>query len=212
MDSVKSAYCRFLNTKEGANAYRQFKRLLYAREDSLVQWLNPSVFQTLRAAQSVEVNVCDIGGGDGGRITRILQFLHAKFKNRFALDFVEQSKLYCDAFNAGPLARFCRTKKHHSMFEDVLFKPRYYDLIILIHSIFAFDNEYSTEKVLALRKLDGAIVVVSNAPNSLLGRLKRLVDDGFEDRRFEITDLKRTLGNLGVNYRQYSTNWTVEGS
>jgi hypothetical protein len=212
LNSIKQAYRDFLNTPEGAALYRQFKRLLYARDDSLVQWLNPSVVQTLPAAQSMHVRVCDIGGGDGDRITRILQFLHAKFKNRFQLDFIEQSALYVAAFNPTPLTKFCQTRKHHALFENVALPTQTYDVVLLIHSIFAFENGKSTEKVLALRKVDGNIVVVSNAPNSFLGGLKRLVDYGYEDKRFEIDDLKNTLRKLGIDYRQYRarTEWAIE--
>ena len=212
MNSIKKAYRDFLNTPEGANVYRQFKRLLYARTDSLVQWLNPSVFQTLPAAQGLDVRVCDIGGGDGDRVTRILQFLHAKFKNRFHLDFIEQSALYVTDFNPKPLNKFCQIKIHHSLFEDVTLPIQSFDLVLLIHSIFAFENGNATEKVLALRRSGGNVIVVSNAPNSFLGGLKRLVDYGYDDKRFEIDDLKRVLKKLGVAYSEKRTRtaWAIE--
>src|SRR5258708_2763532 len=167
--SIKQAYRDFLNTPEGATVYRQFKRLLYATDDSLVQWLHTSVFRTLPSARALNVRVCDIGGGDGVRITRILQFLHGKFRNSFRLDFIEQSALYVATFDPIPLGQFCRTKKHHVLFEDVSLPTRSYDLVLLIHSIFALDNGRSTAKVLSLRRQSGDIVIVSNARNSFLG-------------------------------------------
>lgn len=212
MKSVKQAYRDFLNTPEGAKLYRQFKRLLYAKEDSLVQWLNTCVLKALPASRGLNVRVCDIGGGDGDRITRILQVLRGKFRNRFSLDFVEQSAVYAAAFNLMPLEKFCRTKVYHSLFEDVRLPIKSYDLVLLIHSIFAFENEVSAEKVLSLRRSGGSVVVVSNASNSFLGGLKRLVDEGFADRRFEIIDLERVLRRLGVKYRRRRTNteWAIE--
>lgn len=212
MYSIKKAYREFLNTPEGANVYRQFKRLLYAREDSLVQWLNTSFLRTLPATQSLNVHVCDIGGGDGDRITRILRFLHNTFKNKFHLHFVEQSKLYVAAFNPAPLIPYCQTKKYHCLFEDADLPARNYDLTLLIHSIFAFENGRSTEKVLALRRAGGSIVVVSNAPNSFLGGLKKLTDSGYSDERFEIDDLKRSLKRLGVHFKEISTftEWAID--
>ena len=212
MNSIKEAYREFLNTPEGAKVYRQFKRLLYAKEDSLVQWLDTSILRPLPAARGLNVRVCDIGGGDGDRITRILQFLHAKFKNRFRLDFVEQSAVYVAAFDPMPLAKFCRTKVHHSLFENVRLPLKSYDLVLLIHSIFAFESDVLTEKVLSLRRRGGSIVVVSNSPNSFLGGLKRLVDEKFADSRFEIIDLERGLRSLGVTFRRRKTNteWVID--
>ena len=212
MNSIKQAYRDFLNTPEGAALYRQFKQLLYARQDSLVQWLNASVLLTLPAARKLNVRVCDIGGGDGDRITRILQFLQSKFKNRFHLDFVEQSALYVSEFNRKPLPQFCRTEIKHCLFEDAKLTTGNYDLVLLIHSIFAFENGDSTRKVLALRRRDGNIVIVSNAPNSFLGGLKRLTDTGFSDKRFEIDDLKRSLRKSGVYFRQQTTftEWAID--
>ena len=212
MSSIKKAYRDFLNTHEGANVYRQFKRLLYARNDSLVQWLNPSVFQTLPAVRGLKVRVCDIGGGDGDRITRILQFLQSRFGNRFHLDFIEQSALYVSEFDPAPLSQFCRTKVHHKLFEETELSAKSYHLVLLIHSIFAFENGNSTEKVLALRRDGGSIVVVSNASKSFLGGLKRLTDYGYEDRRFEIDDLERTLRKLQIPYqrRTTQTEWAIE--
>lgn len=212
MNSIKQAYRDFLNTPEGAALYRQFKQLLYARQDSLVQWLNASVLLTLPAARKLKVRVCDIGGGDGDRITRILQFLQAKFKNRFHLDFVEQSALYVSEFNPEPLTQFCQTKKNHCLFENAKLTAGNYDLVLLIHSIFAFESGDSTRKVLDLRREDGNIVIVSNAPNSFLGGLKRLCDTGYSDKRFEIDDLKRSLRKSGVAFRQQTTftEWAID--
>ncbi len=212
MNSIQQAYRDFLNTPEGAALYRQFKQLLYARQDSLVQWLNASVLLTLPAARKLNVRVCDIGGGDGDRITRILQFLQGKFKNRFRLDFIEQSGLYVSEFSRKPLPQFCRAEVKHCLFEDAKLTAGSYDLVLLIHSIFAFENGSSTRKVLDLRRKDGSIVIVSNAPNSFLGGLKQLTDKGYSDKRFEIDDLKRSLRKSGVHFKQQTTftEWVID--
>ena len=109
-------------------------------------------------------------------------------------------------------ASFCRTKMHHCLFENANLPVENYDLTLLIHSIFAFENGASTEKVLSLRRAGGSIVVVSNAPNSFLGGLKRLTDYGYEDRRFEIDDLKHALRKSGLSFKQNSTFtvWAID--
>src|SRR5215470_5734275 len=127
MKSIRKTYCQFLNTDIGAKTYNKFKDILYTEEDSLVQTLNNHILQNLPVLQRPILNVCDIGGGDGKRVTLILQYLHAKFQERFSLDFIEQSGLYVKAFDPTVLSSFCEPRKHHALFESVLLPERSYD-------------------------------------------------------------------------------------
>jgi|SRR6267143_5937024 len=213
MQSIKEAYRKFLNTDYGAQLYNSFKDILYGGEDSLVQILNNNVLQNLPLVQKESLEVCDIGGGDGKRISHILRFLHSKFDLRFRLDFIEQSKQYVDAFDTGPLDSFCETTRFHALFEDVALQS-HYDLVFLIQSIFAFENRNAVDKVLSLPHSDGAIIVVSNAPHSFLGSLKLLVDEGYGDNRYEIDHLERGLEKRDVSFSkfEFKTKWTIDKS
>lgn len=199
MSSVKTAYCSYLKTSEGLDTYNQFKSLLYSNSDSLVEVLDGSVIEPLAVVRLKRLRVCDIGGGDGRRISGILRHLYARHGNSFELDFVEQSGVCTETFQRNPVGSFCNTNIHAAMFEDTDLRDGAYDLVLLIHSIFAFDNGNSVEKVLSLRGPTGKIIVASNASHSFLGGLKQLVDDGFSDQRYEIDDLEASLSEKGLS-------------
>lgn len=213
MKSIKETYRQFLNTDYGARLYNSFKLLLYGEEDSLAQALNTKILQYLPFRPDTSLDVCDIGGGDGKRISYILRYLHFKFALRFWFDLVEQSRQYIDAFDAAPLNGFCETTRFHDLFENVTLH-KHYDLVFLIHSIFAFENGNAIGKVLSLPRADGTIVVVSNAPTSFLGGLKRLVDEGYSDNRYEIDQLECSLQRQGIPFSkiEFQTKWVVEKS
>ncbi len=208
--SIKLAYRQFLNTQHGAHAYNEFKRILYGSGDSLVQTLNNVLFHELPCVCRDEVAVCDIGGGDGNRIKRILTFLHEKFCLRFRLDFVEQSSCLMAAFSSDKIHAFTRTQRFDCLFEDAEL-PGGYDLVLLIHSIFAFESEGLVDKALSLPREDGTIVVVSNAADSFLAGLKLLLDEGYNDSRFEINHLEARLAERDVSYRTvpFQTRWAL---
>lgn len=214
MNSIKEAYRDFLNTPFGADVYRKFKYILYTAQDSLVQTLDTQILQFLPAVQGESVRVCDIGGGDGVRAASILTFLHGKFRNHFELDFIEQSEFYVREFRRHLPQDFCRTQVLHSLFENTALPQQYYDLVLLIHSIFAFENGKALDKVLSLRNPNGKVVVVSNAPNSFLGGLKRLVDQSFKDKRYEIDELQSSLDREGVRFLAwpFETTCAIERS
>lgn len=213
MSSVKTAYCEYLQTEHGANVYNDFKRLLYSGQDSLVQVLDRDIVDALSLLTRDRLKVCDIGGGDGRRITAILRHIGKQHGAKIDLDFVEQSHFYAQAFRTHPVGAFCNTTVHDMLFEETELPRNAYDLVILIHSIFAFDNGNAVEKVLSLRKRDGKVIVVSNAPNSFLGGLKDVVDVGFCDKRYELDDLELSLARRGVSYYRFgfATEFTLKG-
>ena len=215
VNSVRQAYCHYLNTPDGADTYRNFKRVLYGigREDSLVGTLCNQFLQHITAAHGPRPRICDIGGGDGERITRIIRYLKGKFRNCFHLDFVEQSSLHVSAFEKQKVEPCCTVEKFHSLFEDLTLDSQSYDIVLLIHSIFAFGNGAAIEKMLSLvNPKGGAIVVVSNEANSFLGGLKQLVDADFPDSRYEIDALEKDLSTKGVSFdrKNFSTRWVMD--
>ena len=208
--SIKVAYREFLNTEYGVQAYERFKQVLYTDDDSLVQTLNNDILQYLPVFSTDVLNVCDIGGGNGRRIRRILKFLHEKFDLRFKLDFVEQSSYLMRSFNSDDISSFTATHNFEMLFEDAKLAGGY-DLVFLIHSIFAFESDLAVDKVLSLPNAEGTIVIVSNAQNSFLAGLKKILDAGYEDNRFEITDLVKILEDRALPFQQilFETKWAV---
>lgn len=211
--SIRTAYRRFLNTEVGARSYGRFKQALYTDDDSLVQALNNCVLQHLPVVLRDMLSVCDVGGGDGRRIRKILKFLHEKFGVRFRLDFVEQSAYLMREFDPEDIRPFAETRRFEAVFEDVKLPCRY-DLVFLIHSIFAFESDAAVEKILSLCNPGGVIVIVANADDSFLAGLKRILDAGYADRRFEINDLLDILRVRGIEGRltPFETKWAVSTS
>jgi hypothetical protein len=215
MKSVKMNYIKYLQTEFGTQKYIDFKKILYTENDSLVQVLNNNYLSLIKPYRKSKLSVCDIGGGDGYRILNILSFMNNKFHIRFNLDFVEQSKIYCDLFSQ-KIKGFNNNidiNIHNNLFESIEFHEQY-DLLFLIHSIFAFDNGNSVEKLLNLVKNDGNIIVVSNSPDSLLAKIKNKIDIDFNDDRFEIDDLMKILDKHRIKYSNsyFYTEWVIEES
>lgn len=210
MNSIRKKYCEFLDTQNGVKVYQSFKKYLYGENDSLIQVLNNEVLQNLKMLEKEELHICDIGGGDGRRIKQILNFLSEKFQLRFKLDFIEQSKVLIDNFNTLSIENYCETRKIHKLFEETKLSQQY-DIIFLVHSIFALDNGKAIGKILSLRKEDGKIVVLSNSPDSFLARLKCITDENYQDKRYEIDDFRNSLKRFGVKFftKNSQTKWAI---
>ena len=211
MHSIKERYLQFLNTKSGLRLYNEFKRILYSESDSLVESLDNNLLQSLDIVKKDVLRVCDIGGADGRRIVHILKYLHDKFGIQAQLDLIEQSRVCINAFDTSPIDGFCRTNRILGKFEDVHLDGDY-DLVLLIHSIFAFDNGEALDKVLGLRSNEGKIVVVSNSSDSLLQGLKWHVDEGFDDKRYEIDALVSDLERRNIRHtsESFATRWAID--
>ena len=210
MRSIKDSYRNFLNTKRGINSYHAFKNILYSCQDSLVQTINNDILQHIELVKKGSLAICDIGGGDGKRISKILNYLHSKFQLYFQLDLIEQSKLYTSAFDYACIAECAEVNVFCGLFEE--FRPnKRYDIVFLLHSIFAFENGESLNRVLSLSDKKGLILIASNSPNSFLAGLKYLVDSDFEDRRYEINELKEDLSKKQVSYEEltFQTRWSI---
>ena len=209
MESVKEKYCRYIDSAKGLEAYNAFKAWLYSSDDSLVQTLNCAHLQPAPVVRKRNLSFCDIGGGDGRRIRDILRFLRAKFHNAIHLDFVEQSQACVTAFSAQRPPDM-ETNVFHSRFEQTELRGGY-DLVFLIHSIFAFEGGEALGRVFSLAKKGGTTIVVSNAADSFLGGLKRIVDEGYADRRYEVDSLTRDLAKQKISFAEstFKTSWGV---
>jgi hypothetical protein len=208
MTTLKEKYRQFLNTERGAHVYNDFKRILYTTEDSLVQTLDNDLLQDLPLVRKDFLRICDIGGGDGRRIIQILKYLREKFHIRFHVDFVEQSRPYINAFDSKRIHDFTTISMFHDLFENVSLSGNY-DLVFLIHSIFAFQNSKAIDKVMSLPNKDGKVVIVSNSPSSFLAGLKSLIDREYADKRYEIDQVCRDLDDTGLQYcdMSFQTKW-----
>ena len=215
MESVRLKYIKYLQTNFGTQKYLDFKKILYSENDSLVQVLNNNYLSLIKPYRKSKLKVCDIGGGDGYRILNILSFLNRKYHIRFSLDFVEQSEIYCKLFTNKFSINNNDIESNvlNNLFERVEFTEQY-DLLFLIHSIFAFDNGNAINKLLNLVKGDGNIIVVSNSTDSFLAIIKKKIDVDFDDERFEIDMLMNILDKLGIRYSNsnFITEWVIEES
>ncbi|WP_373763659.1 hypothetical protein [Porphyromonas loveana] len=207
MASIKEGYNQFLDTEEGGRAYNEFKDVLYTPGDTLVKTLNNEVARHLLSKKQGKVKICDIGGGDGKRITHILSFLAQQYPDlEFELDFVEQSKYFCTEFEKRKAEiPEVEVTVYHNLFEDVVDRlvKRSYDIVFLIHSIFAFQDESIVAKIHSLVKREGKIVFISNAQDSFLAQLKQKLDQGYADKRTEIGDIKKALSAQGIKYSSF---------
>jgi hypothetical protein len=205
MTSIKKQYNLFLNTEYGIKSYNEFKDILYSPSDSLIQTFNNKILPILlENIQTKKIfRICDIGGGDGKRIVNIISFLKNTIPSfHCQLDFVEQSKLFCQSFSTKfkEIEMICNTTVFNDLFENVELPEQSYDFAFLIHSIFAFDDENSVNKILSLINSEGKVIFFSNANNSFLASLKISLDEDYDDNRFEINDLKSILKKNGIIY------------
>ncbi len=212
MLSIKRKYKSFLSSKEGTGLYNDFKNILYGHPDSLIAYFNHHFLSDEFVPRKRELNICDIGGGDGKRIIQILKFLHERYNKRFHLDFIEQSSVFCQSFqnNLHKITPYSAVNIQNCLFEEAIF-TRKYDLIFLIHSIFSLKDSSNILKLLQLLNPGGKIILFSNAADSFLGILKKELDKGYPDKRFEINHVKESLNRLSINYRsfQFYTEWSI---
>lgn len=209
--SVKNAYCEFLNFHEGVELYRNFKHLLYGSSDSLAQWINKELINDLIPKQQKIIKICDIGGGDGDRIGRIISYIHKQFQSNCYLDLIEQSSTFASYFDVRNLRQFCEVRIFSQRFEDASIPSRNYDLVFLIHSIFAFESVEVIQKALSLANANGKIILVSNSSSSFLAGLKAIVDDDLSEKRIEISDIEEILKAKNIKFSKYlkETSFTI---
>ncbi len=216
--SVKQAYLNYLNTERGTSIYNEFKNILYSKEDSLTQYVNQNYLYDLLTSRSGVLKICDIGGGDGRRVLDIMEFCYQNFGIKFELDFIEQSSIFVRQFKQSLSQRKTyfieKVNIFNNLFETVDLPSNYYDIVLLIHSIFCLEKGQALDKILSLRKNDGRIIIISNAGNSFLGGLKQIIDDNYQDSRYEIEDLAEELNSQKINYQlsSFDRQWLINSS
>ena len=210
MKNVKENYKAYLQTRQGIDNYNAFKEILYTKDDELVKKLFALVAADLQPR--ARLSICDVGGGDGRRMTELCRRLHERDGCDIILDFIEQSTLQCADFEArqSQIEPFTAVTIFPTELEQVVL-PTNYDLIFFIHSIFCLADFSSFRKICARMGPGGKVVVASNAGDSFLGRLKAAADLGYRDRRYEIDDLRADLERAGVPFLEYSTitEWSI---
>jgi len=215
MQSIKKEYNSFLNTEKGARAYNDFKNILYKSSDSLIETINENVIRLLvNSEEKKTIKVCDIGGGDGKRIIHILKYLNGLCDDlTFQLDLIEQSKPFCESFRQkkGEIETFCEVNIINDLFENVELQANSYDIVFLIHSIFAFEDEISINRIHSLINNTGKIIFISNACDSFLAKLKKYLDKDYKDERFEIDKLESILrvNNIGFEKHFFDTKFQI---
>ncbi|NER29689.1 MAG: hypothetical protein F6J89_19250 [Symploca sp. SIO1C4] len=214
--SIKQSYLEYLNTITGIRNYTNFKTTLYSPNDTLVQEIIqklPHDFSAVTFEASKRLKICDIGGGDGNRMFKIIQYLSKQFDINCQLDFIEQSLPFCQKFEnlCKSNKELAETRIHNDLFEKIIIPNYCYDLVFLIHSIFAFNDNFALKKILALPNHSGTIIIVSNSPDSFLAGLKKIIDEYYIDFRYEIDDLIKDLNKQNINYHSYffETKWSV---
>ncbi len=216
--SVKQAYLNYLNREIGTSIYNEFKNILYSKEDSLTQYVNQNYLYNLLKSRSGVLKICDIGGGDGRRVLDIMAFCYEKFGIKFELDFIEQSSIFVRQFKQSLSQRKTdfieKVNIFNNLFETVDLPSNYYDIVLLIHSIFCLEKDQALEKILSLRNHECKIIIISNAGNSFLGGLKQIIDDNYQDSRYEIEDLAQELNSKKINYQlsSFDTKWLLNSS
>jgi len=204
MKDVKKQYLDYLDSKEGAEKYNEFKSILYGEKDSLIPNLFKIIYPKINGKK--DLSILDIGGGDGKRLRHIIDLLEKKGITANA-DLVEPSKEFTKN------CRFENAKKKYSIkverntFEKFTIGKKY-DLIFLIHSIYTFKNKSYLKKIKKFLNKDGMAVFVVNDANSFLAGLKRITDTQYKSSRNELGALLDGLGKNKFKVRKFDTKFS----
>jgi len=210
MDSVKDRYKVYLQSRAGIDGYNAFKAILYGDNDRLVD----EVFgQAIIGSQPMgALSICDIGAGDGRRTIRLCRKLHDYYGCPIRLDFIEQSVLQCADFERqrSVLDSFCSTAVFPRALEEVSLTQSY-DIVFFIHSIFSLADFESFLAVCRNINKGGRVIVVANAGNSFLGKMKKALDRAYSDSRYEIDHLIGDLQRQGIPFTSvpFNTSWSI---
>ncbi len=203
-DSQKTRYLEYINTPEGYDNYNDFKDFLYGKNDSLTRRLvTDHIRPFMQLLRKESVRICDIGGGDGKRISHIVSDLFEKDGVTTSLTFIEPSVAGSSMFEKkqGSVKGFDHIIFFNGRFEEFETTEKF-DLIILIHSIFTFSDKETIRKILDLKSENGKIIIVANDQNSFLAKLNREISKDYSEKRFEITDLEKIFDEKGIGYRK----------
>ncbi len=213
--SAKKRYLEYVDADTGYANYNDFKSFLYGKDDSLTKHLTEKyILPFVQSLDTKNITVCDIGGGDGKRISKILQKIFERFNVTSTLTFIEPSHAGCKLFdsNKDTLSDFTEVSIINSRFED--FYPdnkKKFDLILLIHSIFTFSDNETIKRLIELKSEKGKIFIVANKEKSFIAALNRKLHTEYSEKRFEIADLENLLkaSNIPYNQSEFVTEFSV---
>jgi ubiquinone/menaquinone biosynthesis C-methylase UbiE len=201
MKDVKRQYLDYLNSTEGASKYNEFKNILYGKKDSLILNLFDIIYPKIISKKEIEI--LDVGGGDGKRLRHLLDLFKQKGIKAKA-HLVEPSEEFiknCIKESAKKKYSIVTTK---STFENFSAQSKY-DIIFLIHSIYTFRNSSYLNKIRRMLKKDGVAVFIVNDADSFLGGLKRITDDQYKSSRNEVDSLLSGLGAYRIKVKKFNT-------
>ncbi|MDD3181799.1 MAG: hypothetical protein PHD48_03215 [Alphaproteobacteria bacterium] len=210
MASAKEKYLAFLGSPEGCRIYKQFKQFLYGPDDALVDVLyRDHIEPRLTRHTGGLFRLADIGGGDGGRITALLNRAHADFpKLHFSLSFVEPSPASFltaqERFRA--LGDWVDVTAWNQRFEETALEQESCDLALLIHSIYTFSCDATIQRLAGLKADVGGVLVVANDPEGLLMKLNSRMQAGFQEKRYELAAFLADLSRLHIPFDKTESN------
>jgi len=204
MKDAKKQYLEYLDSEEGIWKYNEFKKILYGKDDSLIPKLFRIVYPKVKNKK--ELDVLDVGGGDGRRLKHLMDLFKKKGIDSKA-HLVEPSKAFISE---------CKKKtdqKKHSLriekktFEKFSTKDKY-DVIFLIHSIYTFKNRSYLDKIKKMLKEDGLAIFVTNGDGSFLAGLKKIMDKRYSAPRNEVTSLMKELTKNKCEVKKFDTKFS----
>lgn len=204
MKDAKTKYLEYLNSPEGAVKYNEFKNILYGKRDTLIQALFKIVY--LKVKNKKEIDILDIGGGDGRRLRHLIDLFQKK-KIAVKADLVEPS----EEFIKNCIRESAKGKYPINSEKNTLEKfstKKKYDIIFLIHSIYTFRSNAYLAKIKRMLKEDGVAIFITNAKNSLLGGLKKIMDARYNSSRNDIESLLGGLGEYQCEIKMFDTKFS----
>ncbi len=196
MIEVKEKYKNYLNTREGADTYNRFKEILYGTPDTLVLRLADRIMSHVHRKK---LSILDVGGGDGKRLILLIDLLHSKGIECSAT-LVDQSGIFINDFDATDNFT-ANIQAVHSTFEAFESSQKY-DLVLLIHSIFTFEDSFYVDKIKNLLNPQGIAIIVADTSDSFLAGLKAITDSSFGTERKNILSVVKDFTDVGFMVEQ----------
>lgn len=198
MQDEKTEYKKYLDARKGADQYNEFKKILYGQPDSLVPKIFAFIFPYIKKRKRIKI--LDIGGGDGKRLRQLVDLLESKNIETNAT-LVEPSKAFTDDCLKTIKGSRYDIEVVDSLFEDFKSKEKF-DLILMIHSFYAFRDFPIIKKVSSLMAKDGYSFIAGNDDDSFLAKLKKISESRRKGKRKEISfifsDLEHNKFKYGV--------------
>lgn len=174
------SYCKFLRTEKGVLSYGNFRSFYYGETDAVVELVS-ALLRGLNG-EGTPVSICDLGGGDGYRLSRILM------RSRMAPEevvVIEQSPMM--AVGAKRTLRGCAVRQRVlcCRMEDLIWRGRF-KVVLALHSMFTLEPAIGWGVVNEMKEDAGLAIVASNSEDGFLGRAKARIDAYLGEARQEV--------------------------